>query len=97
LIARQGQAWCAAREAARLLKERFGANRVVVFGSLTRPGSFTRWSDVDLAAWGLMPRDTFRAMSAVADVDLEISVQLVDVATCRPDLRAAIEREGIDL
>ena len=97
LVARQQRAWRMAGAASRLLKDRFGATRVVAFGSVARPGCFTRWSDLDLAAWGLGPTDTFRAMSAVAELDRNISVNLVDIGTCRAELRAAIEREGINL
>lgn len=38
-----------------LLREQFGTMRVVVFGSLTRCEFYTRWSDIDLAAWGIPP------------------------------------------
>ena len=94
---RRVRAWEAARKAARLLKDEFGATRVVLFGSLAQLERFTPWSDVDLAAWGLQPEDTFRAVAAVLGVDPEIEVNLVDVNSCSPALREAIEREGIEL
>lgn len=94
---RREQAWVAARQAARLLKEQFNATRVVVFGSLARESGFTRWSDVDIAAWGVAPEDTFRAIGAVMDLEIEIPVNLVDVNTCRPSLLKAIEQDGIEL
>ena len=91
------RAWEFARQAAGLLKEKFGATRVMVFGSLVHEGCFTRWSDVDIAAWGIHPEDTLRAIGAAMDVDSDIEINLVDVATCRPELLAAIEREGVKL
>jgi len=94
---RREQAWAAARQAAQLLKKEFNANRVVVFGSLARESGFTRWSDVDVAAWGLAPEDTFRAIGAVMDLPTEVPVNLVDVNTCRPALLSAIEQDGLDL
>ena len=94
---RREKAWQVARQAARLLRERFHVSRVVVFGSLAREEGFTRWSDVDIAAWGIAPEDTFRAIGAVMDLETEIPVNLVDVNTARPSLLAAIEREGIEL
>jgi predicted nucleotidyltransferase len=97
LIARKNQAWELARRAAALLRDQYTASRVVVFGSLVRPGCFTPWSDVDVAAWGLSPEHTFRAMGAVMDLGNDIQVNLVDVETCSAALRAAIEREGVDL
>jgi predicted nucleotidyltransferase len=97
LARRQEQAWAAARQAAQLLKEQFKATRVVVFGSLARESGFTRWSDADIAAWGIAPEDTFRAIGAIMDLDTDIEVNLVDVNTCRPSLLAVIEREGIEV
>jgi predicted nucleotidyltransferase len=94
---RREQAWAAARQAARLLKEQFKATRVVVFGSLARDSGFTRWSDVDVAAWGIAPEDTFRAIGAVMDMNTEIEVNLVDVNTCRPSLLKVIEYDGVEL
>ena len=45
----------AARTAADLLRERLGATRVIVFGALAHDDWFTRWSDIDLAAWDIPP------------------------------------------
>ena len=94
---RREKAWQIARQAARLLRERFHVSRVVVFGSLAREEGFTRWSDVDIAAWGIAPENTFRAIGAVMDLETEIPVNLVDVNTTRPSLLAVIEREGVEL
>lgn len=96
-IKREERAWELAHAAAKLLRERFGASRVVVFGSLVHKGCFTRWSDVDIAAWGLDPKDTFRAIGAVQDLDTDIEINLVDVATCSASLLSTIEKEGVDL
>jgi predicted nucleotidyltransferase len=96
-VRRLERAWEVARAAAQLLRERFGATRVVVFGSLVHDGCFTPWSDVDIAAWGIRPEDTFRAIGAVMDVDSEIEVNLVDVGACRPSLLTVIEEEGVEL
>jgi predicted nucleotidyltransferase len=97
LAAREQRAWELARQAAAVLRARFPIERVVVFGSLAHPGCFTAWSDVDIAAWGLRPEDTFRAIGVAMDLDAEIAVNLIDVATCSPSLLRVIEREGIPL
>ena len=94
---RRERAWKLARQAAELLREEFTASRVVVFGSLALDSGFTRWSDVDLAAWDIAAEDTFRAIGAVMDLGQEIAVNLVDVNTARPSLLAAIEKDGIDI
>ncbi|MCL0076883.1 nucleotidyltransferase domain-containing protein [Dehalococcoidia bacterium] len=94
---RRRRAWVLARRAADLLRERFRARRVVVFGSLVHEACFTPRSDVDLAAWGLRPEDTFRALGAVQYLDADIEVNLIDVATCSPSPLAVIELEGVEV
>ena len=95
--AREKSAWELARQATQLLKERFGVTRIMLFGSLVHPGAFTLHSDVDIAAWGLRPEDTLRALGAVADLSKEIELNLVDVATARPAILQAILSEGVTL
>lgn len=97
LARREKRAWEVARRAAVLLRKQFGATQVKVFGSLVHEGCFTLWSDVDLAAWGIQPHDTFRAMGTVMDLDREIEVNLVDVNVCRAEILISIEREGVNL
>lgn len=94
---RREKAWAAARAAAELLRRDFHASRVVAFGSLVREGSFTRWSDVDIAAWGLDPKDTLRAIGAVMDMDAGVDVNFVDVDTATPGLLESITRDGVEL
>ena len=64
---------------------------------MVHEGCFIRWSDVDIAAWGIHPHGIFRAVVAVMDLSRNIKVNLVDVETCRPSLLAVIEQEGIEL
>lgn len=97
LAARRARGWDLARAAARLVRERYGASRVVVFGSLVHPGRFTRWSDVDLAAWGVDPARAVRAVLEVYELDQEIRVNLVDAETAHAPLLAVIEEEGVEI
>jgi len=60
-------------------------------------GCFTRWSDVDIAAWGIASKDTLRALGAVMDLDTSFEINFVDINTCRSSLRQVIEREGVDV
>lgn len=94
---RREQAWQAAKRASNVLKTQFGATRVVAFGSLVQKAGFTRWSDVDVAAWGIAPEDTFQAIGIISELDTSVPVNLVDVNTARPSLLEVIVRDGIDL
>lgn len=94
---REQHAWQLARQAATLLRTQFNASRVVVFGSLLHTNMFHEWSDIDLAAWGVHAHDTLRAIGMVMDLTSTIQINLVDITTATPRLRATIEREGVDL
>jgi uncharacterized protein len=94
---RRERAWALAHKAASILKEKYDANRVVVFGSLARKNTFTIWSDIDLAAWGVRPEDTFRAIGEVFDLDEEIVVNLVDINAAPRSIIETIEKDGIEI
>ncbi len=91
------RAWQVAQQAADLLRERFGATRVVVFGSLAHRSWFTSWSDIDLAVWGIPPDAFYRAVALVTRLSPEFEIDLVESAECRPALQRVIEREGVEL
>jgi len=91
------RAWKVAHAAARLLRQKFGATRVVVFGSLVHRAWFTPWSDIDLAAWGIPPDTFYQAVAVVTGISPEFEVDLIAPEDCRPALCQIIEQEGIDL
>lgn len=91
------EAWKVARAAADLLRKKFKAKRVVVFGSLVHRGWFSPRSDIDLAAWGIPSEQFYRAVAAVTGIHPGFEVDLVDPEGCRPSVLRSIEREGIDL
>jgi predicted nucleotidyltransferase len=97
LSGRWQRAWRTAHRAAQVLRERFGATRVVAFGSLTRREWFTPWSDIDLAVWDIPPDAFYRAVAAVTGLDPEFKVDLVAPEDCQPALRRVIDREGVAL
>jgi len=73
---RRERAWQIARHAAVLLKEQFGATRVVAFGSLVHGHWFSSASDIDLAAWGVKTDDYFVAVAKLQDLSPEFQVVL---------------------
>ena len=86
-----------AREAAERLYKEFGARRVVLFGSVVERSLFTRWSDVDLAVWGVPAKQFYEAVAAVTSLPFDIPVDLVDAEQCSEDLNKTIEQEGVEL
>jgi predicted nucleotidyltransferase len=91
------RAWRVAQTAAEVLRQQFGATRVVAFGSLARRDWFTPWSDIDLAAWGISPGAFYRAVAVVTGISSEFRLDLVATEDCQPSLQHVIEREGVAL
>ncbi len=86
-----------AREVATLLRVRFGARRVVLFGSLAHTAWPTTTSDVDLAVEGLSAEAYWQARAMVEEQFPDRAVDLVALETATESLRSAIEKSGIEL
>lgn len=89
-----------ARKVTGVLREKYGAKRVVLFGSLAKylrgAGEFTERSDIDLAVEGLPKEEYFRVLSEINRLS-EFEVDLIDLEGCPAFLRNLIEREGMEI
>ena len=94
IATRRQAALAVAERAAALLRARFSATRVVIFGSLIHPEGFTLTSDIDLAASGISSDDYFIAVAHLQDLSSEFQIDLVDLERGKPALLAVIEAEG---
>ena len=94
---RHQRGWALAKTGAQLLKEQFGVQRVVLFGSLLDVARIHQQSDIDLAVWGLEERYYLHAVARLLDLDPDFSVDLVEAQTARSKLLAAIETAGVEL
>lgn len=94
---RKQRAWQLAQQAAQMLRHDFGAQKVVVVGSLAHDAWFTPWSDIDLAAWSIPPDRFYAAAGTVAELSTEFKIDLIDAGTARSALQAMIEHEGREL
>jgi predicted nucleotidyltransferase len=87
----QSEALAIAERCAALLKTRFGAKRVIVFGSAVGQAPWHAGSDLDLAVEGIRPEEFFAAWAAVDHlVPPGLQVDLVDLETAYPEMRARI-------
>ncbi|MEZ4734952.1 MAG: nucleotidyltransferase domain-containing protein [Caldilineaceae bacterium] len=91
---RRAQAMVTARQAARFLKEHFGATRVMLFGSLVHNQWFSASSDIDLAAWGIKDEEFYRAVARLQDLSSEFKIDLVAMERCPQHLYQTILAEG---
>jgi predicted nucleotidyltransferase len=81
----------AAEACAQLLKERFGVERVILFGSTTGQGVWHSRSDIDLAVEGLAPEQFFTAYSACREILPQgVELDLVPLERAYPEMRARI-------
>ncbi len=94
---RRQAAWLIARRAARLLKEEFGATRVVAFGSLAHGAWFGPRSDIDLAVEGIPPQAFWRAWCALDRLDATVEIDLVPIESAPDRLRDEITYQGVAL
>jgi predicted nucleotidyltransferase len=85
------------RELAAVLKTRFGARRVVLFGSLAHAAWFAPDSDVDLAVEGLAADTFWEAWHLAEEMIADRPVDLIEIESASSSLRKAIERYGIEL
>jgi len=85
------------REASTAVKTRFGARRVVLFGSLAHAAWFTVDSDIDLGVEGLADDAYWQAWRLVEEIIGDRSVDLIEIETAGESLKRAIERYGIEL
>ncbi|MFZ1267235.1 MAG: nucleotidyltransferase domain-containing protein, partial [Anaerolineae bacterium] len=87
--ARRVCALALAQTASQLLKQQFGAQRVVLFGSILTPTFFHERSDIDLAVWGLDERLFLRALGRLLDLDPNFEFDLVEFEVAPPRLQAS--------
>lgn len=77
---------CIAHKISQQLKEKFNPTKVALFGSILDPETFTQWSDIDIAVWGLTPEQTFPAMDFAQSFSNEVEINLIDINTVKPEL-----------
>jgi uncharacterized protein len=94
---RRVTAMAVAKQAARVLKDRYGATRVVLFGSLAHGAWFNPGSDIDLAAEGIPPRLFWKAWCALDRLQSSFEIELVAWETASARLRGELDRYGVDL
>lgn len=89
------QAWREVRQMAQCLRKEFGAQRILVFGSLVR-GRFTPESDIDLAADHIPPARYFEAVARANDFS-QRWVDLKPLEALTPHFRDRVLATGVEV
>ena len=89
------RAWQTVHRVAAMLYEDFGVTQVAVFGSLTKRESFSKWSDINIAVWGIPNDKYFRAVWKAEDISRLFEVDLVDFENCTTLYRERIESQAV--
>jgi predicted nucleotidyltransferase len=98
VVRRERQALLArVRSVAAGLREQFGVERVVLFGSLAHEAWFDEHSDVDIAVWGLPHHAYWQAWRAAEEIITDRSVDLIQYEYAPRSLQQAIEHYGVQL
>lgn len=80
-----------------LLQEKFGAKRVILFGSLAGQTPWHNRSDIDLAVEGLPEGNFFQAYAACRQLlTQELQLDLLALEDVYPEMRSRI-LQGIDM
>ena len=91
------RAWQTAHRIAAALYRDFEVTQVAVFGSLAEPETFSKWSDIDIAVWGIPNDKYFRASSIASDISGLFKIDLVDFESCKGLFRERIQSQLIPI
>src|SRR5438093_10407274 len=94
-VKRRTQAESAAKKCERVLKEKFGACKVYVFGSLAGQSPWHSRSDIDLAVEGLAPSQYISALTELYELlPPGLDLDLITLETAPPELVARANQEA---
>lgn len=91
------RAWQTAHRVAAMLYEEFGATQVAVFGSLAEPEWFSKWSDIDIAVWGIPPDKYFCAIGKAKEISGLFDIDLVDAERSKGRFRERMQSQLIPI
>ncbi len=86
--------WNTARQAAEMLRERFGAERIAVIGDMLRPEPLHFWSEITFVVWGLQLNQP-ELYQMLDELPGGRHIQLRDAASASSRQQAALESESI--
>jgi len=84
-----------AEECAKLLKDKYGAEKIYLIGSLADGGRYTEYSDIDLAVVGLSAALYFKALSDLMRRYFSLTkIDLIPFEDCSKEFQEKIINYG---
>jgi len=94
---RYKRAYKTAKTVAGLLRNKYQANKVYIFGSLSDINYFTEWSDIDLAVAGIQSSHFYKAVADVEHFNQEFEIDLIDLSDCNKKIKQSVESFGVEI
>lgn len=86
-----------AKQVASILKNRYCAERVILFGSLLYSEKFNAHSVIDLAVSGVPDHKFYKAVGAITLDAAPYELDLVDLDDCKRVAKTGNEAEGMEI
>lgn len=86
-----------ARKVAAMLKEKYGAKKVILFGSIVKSDYLHERSDIDLLVYGIKMEDLLKAGAAAWTISGRFDVDIVPAEKADEYLLHRALEEGIEL
>jgi predicted nucleotidyltransferase len=86
-----------ARKVASMLKEKYGAKKVILFGSLVKSRYLHKRTDIDLLVEGIRLEDFLRAGADAWALTLPFDVDIIPMERSEKAVIEAAIKEGIEL
>ena len=91
------RAWETAHRLAIVLYRDFGATKVAVFGSLTKPERFTENSDIDMVVWGVSYDNCLDALWETKGLSTEFKIDIINFKSINSLFRERILSQAIPI
>ena len=91
------RAWHTAHRIAAMLYEDFEATKVAVFGSLAEKDSFSKWSDIDIAVWGIQGDTYLDAVWKTRHFSSEFKIDLINFHSAKGRFRERIQSQVVPI
>ncbi len=93
----RSRAMDSAKKVAVLLKEKYGAKRVILFGSITRKAYLHEGSDIDLLVEGIKKDELLHAGFDACVVAAPFDVDIIPLETAHKEIVDAAKEKGMEL